>query len=147
MEDDELLRLERSTTVLNAAGLQRVLTDYVAYYTCSRTYLGLDKDSPTPRSVMTPAAGASCDSGGQRAAPPLRPRCRVVPGLTLHSFDQAWRSGTTTTGLLCLLTKIRAVTSASNVGAVANAARDLPPITAASFRVFDSHSGLLEVSG
>jgi hypothetical protein len=57
IEDDELLRLERSTTVLNAAGLQRVLTDYVAYYTCSRTYLGLDKDSPTPRSVMPPAAG------------------------------------------------------------------------------------------
>ena len=28
----------------------------VAYYLCSRTHLGLDKDSPTPRSVMPPAA-------------------------------------------------------------------------------------------
>ena len=43
--------------VLNAAGLRQVLTEYVAYYMRSRTHLGLDKDSPTPRSVMPPATG------------------------------------------------------------------------------------------
>ena len=44
-------------SVLSAAGLQRVATDYVAYYMRSRTHLGLDKDSPTPRAVMPPSAG------------------------------------------------------------------------------------------
>jgi putative transposase len=43
--------------VLSAAGLQRVLKDYVAYYMRSRTHLSLDKDSPTPRPVMPPTAG------------------------------------------------------------------------------------------
>jgi putative transposase len=43
--------------VLNAAGLRRVLTDYITYYMRSRTHLGLDKDSPTPRAVMPPSAG------------------------------------------------------------------------------------------
>jgi transposase InsO family protein len=43
--------------VLNSAGLQQVVTAYVAYYMRSRTHLGLDKDAPTPRRVMPPAAG------------------------------------------------------------------------------------------
>ena len=43
--------------VVSAAGLQRVVKDYVAYYMRSRTHLSLDKDSPTPRPVMPPAAG------------------------------------------------------------------------------------------
>jgi putative transposase len=43
--------------VLSAAGLQRVVTDYVAYYMRWRTHLGLDKDSPATRSVMPPSAG------------------------------------------------------------------------------------------
>jgi putative transposase len=43
--------------VLSAAGLQRVVTDYVAYYMRSRTHLGLDNDSPTPRPVTSPSAG------------------------------------------------------------------------------------------
>ena len=43
--------------MLSAAGLQRVLADYVAYYMRSRTHLGLDKDSPTRRPVMSPVAG------------------------------------------------------------------------------------------
>jgi len=43
--------------VVSAAGLQRVVKDYVAYYMGSRTHLSLDKDSPTPRPVMPPAAG------------------------------------------------------------------------------------------
>jgi transposase InsO family protein len=43
--------------VLSAAGLQRIVNDYVAYYMCSRTHLSLAKDSPTPRPVMPPAAG------------------------------------------------------------------------------------------
>ena len=43
--------------VLSAAGLQRVVMDYVAYYMRARTHLGLDKDSPTPRPVKSPSAG------------------------------------------------------------------------------------------
>ena len=43
--------------VLSAAGLQRIMKDYVAYYMRSRTHLSLDKDSPTPRPIMPPAAG------------------------------------------------------------------------------------------
>jgi putative transposase len=43
--------------VLSAAGLQRVVIDYVPYYMRSRTHLRLDKDSPATRSVMPPTAG------------------------------------------------------------------------------------------
>jgi putative transposase len=43
--------------VLSAAGLQRVVKDYVAYYMRSRTHLSLVKDSPTPRPVMPPKVG------------------------------------------------------------------------------------------
>ena len=43
--------------VLSAAGLQRVVRDDVAYYMRSRTHLGLDKDSPAPRPVMSPSKG------------------------------------------------------------------------------------------
>jgi putative transposase len=43
--------------VLSAAGLQRVVKDYVTYYMRSRTHLSLHKDSPTPRPVMPPTAG------------------------------------------------------------------------------------------
>jgi len=43
--------------VLNEAGLQRVLTGYVAYYLRSRTHLALGKDTPSPRPVTPPSAG------------------------------------------------------------------------------------------
>ena len=43
--------------VVNAAGLHRVLTDYVAYYMRSRTHLALGKDAPISRPVMPPSAG------------------------------------------------------------------------------------------
>jgi transposase InsO family protein len=43
--------------VLSAAGVRRVVKDYVAYYMRTRTHLGLDKDSPSPRSVMPPTRG------------------------------------------------------------------------------------------
>jgi putative transposase len=43
--------------VVSAAGLWHVMKDYVAYYMRSRTHLSLDKDSPTPRPVIPPAAG------------------------------------------------------------------------------------------
>jgi transposase InsO family protein len=43
--------------VVNAAGLERVVKDYVAYYMRSRTHLSLGKDSPTPRPVILPTAG------------------------------------------------------------------------------------------
>ncbi|HEX5132362.1 MAG TPA: hypothetical protein VFX92_07735 [Candidatus Krumholzibacteria bacterium] len=43
--------------VMNAAGLRRVLTDYVAYYMRSRTHLALYKDTPCPRPVTPPSAG------------------------------------------------------------------------------------------
>ena len=37
------------TVVVNAVALQRVLTEYVAYYLRSRTHLALDKDAPISR--------------------------------------------------------------------------------------------------
>jgi hypothetical protein len=43
--------------VMNAAGLRRVLQDYVAYYLRSRTHLALDKETPRPRPVTPPSAG------------------------------------------------------------------------------------------
>jgi hypothetical protein len=43
--------------VVSAAGLRRIVKDYVACDMRSRTHLSLDKDSPTPRSIMLPAAG------------------------------------------------------------------------------------------
>ena len=43
--------------VVNAAGLKRVVTSYVAYYMQSRTHLALNKDSPTPRPVMPITTG------------------------------------------------------------------------------------------
>ncbi len=43
--------------VVNASGLRRVLTEYVAYYMRSRTHLGLGKDTPSPRPVTPPSAG------------------------------------------------------------------------------------------
>jgi putative transposase len=42
---------------LSAAGLQRVLTEYTAYYMTARTHLALAKDSPTTRPIMPPSAG------------------------------------------------------------------------------------------
>ena len=42
---------------VNAVALQRVLTEYVAYYLRSRTHLALDKDAPISRAVMPPSAG------------------------------------------------------------------------------------------
>ena len=43
--------------VLTAAGLHRVLNEYVAYYSRTRTHLGLDKDAPRPRPVAPLTAG------------------------------------------------------------------------------------------
>ena len=43
--------------VMNAAGVRRVITDYVAYYMRSRTHLALDEDTPCPRPVTPPSAG------------------------------------------------------------------------------------------
>jgi putative transposase len=43
--------------VVSAAGLQRVVKEYIAYDTRSRTHLSMDKDSPTPRPVMPATAG------------------------------------------------------------------------------------------
>ena len=43
--------------VLNAAGLHRVLTDYIAYYMASRTHLALGKDTPLTRPTSTLSAG------------------------------------------------------------------------------------------
>ena len=43
--------------VVNAAGLHRVLTDYIAYYMRSRTHLALGKDTPITRPVSKPATG------------------------------------------------------------------------------------------
>ena len=43
--------------VLTAAGLRRVLKEYIEYYSRTRTHLGLNKDAPVPRSVAPPTAG------------------------------------------------------------------------------------------
>jgi transposase InsO family protein len=43
--------------VFNAAGLQRLLRRYGAYYEGSRTHLSLAKDAPIPRAVVPPQAG------------------------------------------------------------------------------------------
>jgi putative transposase len=43
--------------VMNAGGLHRVLTEYVAYYLRSRTHLSLGKDTPSRRPVIPPSAG------------------------------------------------------------------------------------------
>ena len=43
--------------VMNAAGLHRVITDYVAYYMRSRTHLALGKDTPLTRPVSPPSDG------------------------------------------------------------------------------------------
>lgn len=43
--------------VLTAAGLRRVLNEYVAYYSRTRTHLGLDKDAPLPRPIAPLTAG------------------------------------------------------------------------------------------
>ena len=43
--------------VANAAGLQRVLSDYLAYYLHSRTHLALAKDPPFSRAVAPSSAG------------------------------------------------------------------------------------------
>ena len=43
--------------VVNATALHRILTDYVAYYMCSRTHLALAKDAPTSRPAVPPSAG------------------------------------------------------------------------------------------
>ena len=43
--------------VVNAAGLQRVLTAYIAYYMESRTHLALEKDAPLARPVTPPSVG------------------------------------------------------------------------------------------
>ena len=43
--------------VMNAAGLHRVITDYVAYYMRSRTHLALGRDTPLTRPVSPPSDG------------------------------------------------------------------------------------------
>jgi len=43
--------------VMNEAGLRRVLTEYLAYYHCSRTHLSPAKDSPRPRPIAPPTLG------------------------------------------------------------------------------------------
>jgi transposase InsO family protein len=43
--------------ILNAAGLRRVLSRYVEYYTASRTHLALEKDAPLPRPASPPTSG------------------------------------------------------------------------------------------
>ena len=43
--------------VLTAAGLRRVLREYVAYYSRTRTHLALSKDAPISRPVTPPTAG------------------------------------------------------------------------------------------
>jgi hypothetical protein len=43
--------------VFNAAGLQRLMKLYCAYYDQSRTHLSLNKDAPIPRPIAAPVDG------------------------------------------------------------------------------------------
>jgi len=43
--------------VLGERHLRRILKSYLAYYHCSRTHLGLAKDTPEPRAVQPPEMG------------------------------------------------------------------------------------------
>ena len=43
--------------VVNAAGLHRVLTEYITHYMRSRTHLALGKDTPMARPVSPLSAG------------------------------------------------------------------------------------------
>ena len=61
--------------VASAAGLQRVLTEYLAYYMQSRTHLALEKDAPISRPVRP-------SSDGRVVVTPL------VGGLH-HRYDRA----------------------------------------------------------
>jgi len=45
--------------VFNETGVQRLMALYCSYYERSRTHLSLDKDTPIPRSVMSPSDGAA----------------------------------------------------------------------------------------
>jgi hypothetical protein len=42
---------------LSQASLYRQLQRFAAYYHCSRTHLGLQKDTPEPRAIQPPSAG------------------------------------------------------------------------------------------
>ena len=50
--------------VFNEAGMQRLMTLYCSYHERSGTHLSLDKDTPIPRPVTPPAAGAVPEVGG-----------------------------------------------------------------------------------
>jgi hypothetical protein len=77
--------------VMNAAGLRRVITDYVAYYMRSRTHLALGKDTPLMRPVSPPSDGrivVTPEVGGLHhrydriaASPFPRRRSQLQPGL------------------------------------------------------------------
>ena len=95
--------------VLSAAGLQRVVKDYVAYYMRSRTHLSLDQDSPTPRTFMPPAAGRivavaevsglhhrydrAPHSPGERRTGPAALRRSTTSARAVRDFDESrmWR--------------------------------------------------------
>jgi 2-polyprenyl-6-methoxyphenol hydroxylase-like FAD-dependent oxidoreductase len=69
--------------VLTGAGLRRVLHEYVAYYSRTRTHPGLNKDAPV--SLSSRATDGPCDrhSTGRRSAPRLRAyRVVLVPSLS-----------------------------------------------------------------
>jgi transposase InsO family protein len=131
--------------VLGAAGLQRVVNDYFAYYMRSRTHLSLDKDSPMSRPVMPPSAGRRRGSSGQRSAPSLRPRGRIArrphaPSLQSNVFRS---QDTTIVRALWLLAWLRSRTSGVDSRCATEAPGVLPCHSASSTsdRVFgnDTH--------
>ena len=72
--------------VVNAAGLQRVLTEYVAYYMRSRTHLALEQG----RADLAPGHAAigwahRRDAASRRAPPPLRSRRGLAVGRRLST--------------------------------------------------------------
>jgi hypothetical protein len=63
--------------VVNAAGLHRMLTEYIAYYMRSRTHLALGKDAE-PAPSRTAVGRAHCRHTRSRRSTPLRPHRRIA---------------------------------------------------------------------
>ena len=64
--------------ILTAAALRRVLTEYIACYTRTRTHLGLNKDARDASRGVVDGWMRDRRSGCRRLAPPLRAARRVI---------------------------------------------------------------------
>jgi transposase InsO family protein len=71
--------------IVNASGLHRVLTEYVAYYMQARIHLALDKDPPISRPIAAISRTDRRDVPCRRTPPPLRSlRCLAGRSPPVH---------------------------------------------------------------